>query len=90
MINNTASETAPLAKQTLEMTRVLAIETLQSVVDSRCMTHPQYDPETDKSIKELIKVLDNTDKLLRDLDQQLMNLIGNGDPENGSLAGWIS
>ena len=28
-INNTASETAPIAKQTLEMTRVLAVETLQ-------------------------------------------------------------
>ena len=53
------------------------------------MSHLQYDPETDKSVKELTKVLINTDKLLRNLDQHLLNLIGSGDPGNGSLAGWI-
>ena len=90
VISNTTSETAPLAKQSLEKTRVLAVETLQSLLDSRCMSHPQYDPETDKSVKELTKGLINTDKLLRNLDQQLLNLIGSGNPENGSLAGWIS
>ena len=80
----------PLKKQTLEKTRALAVETLHLLLSSKCTSQPQYDPEMDMPATELIEVLVSTDKLLRDLDQQLMNLIGSGDPENGSLAGWIS
>ena len=72
------------------MIKVLAIETLQSVVDSRCLSHPRYEPETDKPIKELIRILGNTETHLRDLDQHLVSLMGRGDPEEGPLAGWIS
>ena len=89
VISNTASETAPLAILSLEKTRVLAIETLNSLLDSRCTSHPQYDPETDMSAKKLTKVLINTDKLLRDLDHHLLDLIGSGASGHGALADWI-
>ena len=88
-ISETASETAPLAILSLEKTRVLAIETLNSLTVSRCISHPQYDPDVDIPAAELAKVLTNTDRLLTDLKHHLLELLGDNPFGHGPLADRI-
>ena len=68
---------------------MLAVESLKSLSISRCISHPQYDPESDMPAKRLTQVLLNTDKLLRRLEQHLWGLVGNSPTGNWALSDWI-
>ena len=74
----TAGEAAPSATLLLVKTRTLAVESLNSLTLSKCVSHPQY-----------AKVLTNTDRLLTDLKHHLLELLGDNPFGHGPLADWI-
>ena len=88
-INMTAGETAPSATQLLVNTRALAVESLNLLTKSKCLSHLQYDPVVDIPAAELAEVLACTDRLLTDLIHHLRELVGDDVIGHGPLAHWI-